>query len=56
MSPIAWLIVIFLVLCFLVLLVYTLVVLGYYWGDKKEPPEKTAQMDKNVKVKNENEE
>lgn len=56
MSPIAWLIVIFFVLCFLVLMVYALVVLGYYRGDKKEPPRKTAQMDKNVKVKTENEE
>ncbi len=40
MSPLAWLIVIFFALCFLVVLVYVLVVKAFYWGDKKESPEK----------------
>lgn len=38
MSSLGWLILIFFVLCFLVLLVYILVVRAFYWGDKKEPP------------------
>ena len=38
MSSLAWLITIFVGLCFLVVLVYALVVRAYYWGDKKEPP------------------
>ncbi len=38
MSPLAWLIVIFLVLVCLSILVYVLVVRAFYWGDKKEPP------------------
>ena len=37
MSSLAWLIVFFFFLCFLVLLVYVLVVRAFYWGDKKEP-------------------
>ncbi len=40
MSSLAWLIVIFAGLCFLVVLVYILVVRTFYWGDKKEPPDK----------------
>ncbi len=40
MSSLAWLIVIFFILCFLVLTVYILVVKAFYWGDKKEPPQK----------------
>ncbi len=40
MSSLAWLIVIFVGLCFLVVLVYVLVVRAFYWGDKKEPPNK----------------
>lgn len=43
MSPIAWLIIFFCVLCFLVLLVYFLAVRAFYWGDKKEPPKKEKQ-------------
>ncbi len=43
MSSLAWLIVIFLVLCFVVLLVYILVVRAFYWGDKKEPPKKEGK-------------
>lgn len=38
MSSFAWLITFFFILCFLVLLVYFLVVRAFYWGDKKEPP------------------
>lgn len=38
MSSLGWLIVMFFVLCFLVLLVYILVVRAFYWGDKKAPP------------------
>lgn len=40
MSSLGWLIVIFIGLCFLVVLVYFLVVRAYYWGDKNEPPKK----------------
>jgi hypothetical protein len=40
MSPLAWLILIFFGLCFLVVLVYVLVVRAFYWGNKKEPPDK----------------
>ncbi len=40
MSSLAWLIVIFFGLCFLVVLVYVLVVRAFYWGDKNEPPKK----------------
>ena len=40
MSPLAWLIVIFFGLCFLVILVYVLVVRAFYWGNKDEPPKK----------------
>ena len=40
MSPIAKLILIFCALCFVVLVVYILVVRAYYWGDKKVPPQK----------------
>jgi hypothetical protein len=40
MSSLAWLIVIFFVLCFLVLAVYVLVVKAFYWGDKTDPPKK----------------
>jgi hypothetical protein len=40
MSSLAWLIVIFFVLCFLVLAVYVLVVKAFYWGDKTEPPKR----------------
>ncbi|MGI8495428.1 MAG: hypothetical protein ACR2L1_08975 [Pyrinomonadaceae bacterium] len=40
MSPIAKLILIFAALCFLVFLVYILVVRAYYRGDKKKPPQK----------------
>lgn len=39
MSSLAWLIVFFFFLCFLVVLVYVLVVRAFYWGDKKEPTE-----------------
>lgn len=39
MSSLTWLIILFFVLCFLVLLVYVLVVKAFYWGDKKEPPQ-----------------
>ncbi len=37
MSSLAWLIAIFFFLCFLVVLVYVLVVKAFYWGNKKEP-------------------
>lgn len=40
MSPLAWLILIFLGLCILVVIVYVLVVRAFYWGNKKEPPNK----------------
>jgi hypothetical protein len=40
MSPLAWLITLFLILMFLAILVYVLVVKFFYWGDKKEPPAK----------------
>jgi hypothetical protein len=40
MSSLAWLILIFFGLCFLVILVYVLVVRSFYWGDKNEPPKK----------------
>ena len=40
MSPFIWLILFFFVLCFLVVLVYVLVVRAFYWGDKKEQPKK----------------
>ncbi|CAN5658461.1 hypothetical protein BH20ACI4_BH20ACI4_10350 [soil metagenome] len=40
MSSLAWLITIFAGLCFLVVIVYVLVVRAFYWGDKKEPPKK----------------
>ncbi|MEO8072271.1 MAG: hypothetical protein ABI891_08255 [Acidobacteriota bacterium] len=40
MSPLFWLIVIFFVLCFLVVLVYVLVVKAFYWGDKKDKSKK----------------
>jgi Na+/H+-dicarboxylate symporter len=40
MSSLGWLIVFFFFLCFLVVLVYALVVRSFYWGDKKEPPDK----------------
>ncbi len=43
MSYTAWLIGFFLVLCFLVLLVYVLVVKAFYWGDKKEPLKKSKK-------------
>jgi len=43
MSSLAWLIVIFFILCFLVLSVYILVVKAFYWGDKKEPPKKAGK-------------
>lgn len=42
MSSLAWLIIIFFVLCFLVVLVYVLVVRAFYWGDKKEPSKKSS--------------
>ena len=35
MSSLGWLILIFFGLCFLVILVYVLVVRAFYWGDKK---------------------
>ncbi|MEO6590112.1 MAG: hypothetical protein ABIP06_12490 [Pyrinomonadaceae bacterium] len=40
MSSLAWLVIIFIGLCFLVLLVYILIVRAFYWGDKQEPPKK----------------
>lgn len=40
MSPLAWLVVYFFILVFLVILVYTLVVRAFYWGDRKGPPDK----------------
>lgn len=40
MSPLAWLVVYFFILVFLVILVYALVVRAFYWGDKKGPPDK----------------
>ncbi len=43
MSPMIWLILFFFILCFLVLLVYVLVVRAFYWGDKKEPAKKTER-------------
>lgn len=39
MSPVAWLVVIFFAFCFVVLLVYGLVVYAYYWSGRKAPPE-----------------
>jgi Na+-transporting methylmalonyl-CoA/oxaloacetate decarboxylase gamma subunit len=47
MSSLAWLTVIFFFLCFLVVLVYVLVVKAFYWGDKKEPKSKEK-----LKIKN----
>lgn len=39
MSSLAWFIILFFLgLCFLVILVYFLVVWAFYWGDKDEPP------------------
>ena len=40
MSPLAWLILFFVILLFLSITVYVLVVRYFYWGDKKEPPSK----------------
>lgn len=49
MSPLVQLILIFFALCFLVLLVYVSVVWGYYWGDKKKPPEKKNKAERKDK-------
>ncbi len=46
MSPLAWLIVFFFILCFLVLLVYVLVVRAFYWGARKDAPVKEKTADK----------
>lgn len=51
MSSLAWLVIIFFVLCFLVLFVYVLVVRAYYWGDKKQPQKKNRAMRKLNKEK-----
>jgi len=40
MAPFFWIFLLFFVFCFLVLLVYFLVVKAYYWGDKKGKSEK----------------
>lgn len=40
MSPLAWLIAFFFIFLFLSILVYVLVVRNFYWGDKKEPPQR----------------
>jgi hypothetical protein len=40
MSSLAWLLIFFFGLLFLCLLVYSLVVRSFYWGDKKGPPTK----------------
>ncbi|MEO6655279.1 MAG: hypothetical protein ABIO36_04290 [Pyrinomonadaceae bacterium] len=40
MSSLTWLIAFFFILLFLSISVYVLVVRSFYWGDKKEPPNK----------------
>ena len=47
MSSLSWLIVFFFILCFLVLLVYFLVVRAFYWGDKKVKSKKAKVKSKN---------
>lgn len=52
MSSLAWLIVFFFILCFLVLLVYILVVRAFYWGDKsREEGEKRRKGEKGKSAK-----
>lgn len=40
MSSLAWLIFFFFILLLTCVLVYSLVVKAFYWGDKNEPPRK----------------
>lgn len=44
MSSLGWLIVFFFGICFLVVLVYVLVVKAFYWGDKKESKVKSKKL------------
>jgi NADH:ubiquinone oxidoreductase subunit 2 (subunit N) len=42
-SPLIWVLLFFVILCFISMVVYILVVKFFYWGDKKEPRKKVSK-------------